>query len=373
MSKTSFDTPTRTGIWNAYKAKCFYCNADIEFKDLQIDHIIPESLSEHELHELILEYGLNESFTVNSFENLVPAHRICNQKKTNDVFNKATIHYYLGLTTKKVRSIVEEISKLKRKSYFNQLKSKIVSALEQDYIDVDELIKLINEKRNVDWYKKEIKLPIAINFEDGPLDIFSFDKNFDNLYNKQIIFGGTYKSIDLRNDSDVDITISNLKEWIEATKNGFYPFTNADIKMSENVDFLANLLKALKSAKLSKVSFLDDPWIDIESIDYLSPKIIYDPEEKLVVNIQNGESIGDIYRKKLIKLVKTDLFDISIEFNGLRTSISEQFRADLNDDGIEDILVRVWYNAINGSLGFGETLVLTRKSTKSLIEPCILN
>lgn len=369
MSKTSFDAPTRTGIWTANKTKCFYCYTDVEFKDLHIDHIIPESILEPQLKELILEYGLNESFTINSFENLVPTHRICNQRKTDDVLNKATILYYLGLNAKKVESVKKEINKLKRKGYFNQFSSKIASALEQDYLNIDELTKIINEKRSTDWIKKEIKLPIAIEFKDSSFDTFAFDNNLDNLYNKKIIFGEVYESIDLKNDSDTDITISTLGEWIEAEKNGFYPFTTADIKMSENVSFLANLLETLKNAKLPKFSFLDNPWIDIKDIDYLSPTILYDPEEKLINNIQNGESIGDLKRQDIVSVTYPDLFDISIQFNGFETSISEQFRADLNDDGIEDIFVRTWHKAINGSLGFGNTLILSKQSTKLLIQP----
>lgn len=371
MSKTSFDTPTRAGIWKAHKTKCFYCYEDLEFKDLHIDHIIPESISGLKIKELILEYGLNESFTINGFENLVPTHRICNQRKTDDVFTKASTLYYLELAAKKVDSVKTEIEKLKRRNYFNQLYSKIASALEQDFINIDELAKMINEKRNFDWNEKEIKLPIAIQFEDGLFDTFSFEESFDNLYDKKILFGGVYESIDLQNDTNVNISISTLREWIEAINNGFYPYTNSDIKMSESVDFLGNLLESIKNAKLPKVSFLDEPWIAINNLDYLSPKILWDPEEILVTNIQNGESIGDLYRKKLINLTETDLFDISIEFDGFETLISEQFRADLNNDGIEDILVRTWCRAIGGSLGFGNTLILTRQSTKSLIEPCI--
>ncbi|KUJ55306.1 HNH endonuclease [Chryseobacterium aquaticum] len=369
MSKTSFDTPTRAGIWSAHGTKCFYCNTDIDFKDLNIDHIIPQSISDHKLKELILEYGLNESFTINSFENLVPTHRICNQRKTDSVFNKSSVLYYLDLNTKKVEFVKAEINKLKRKKYFNQLHSKIASALEQDYINIDELTKIINEKRNIDWVEKEIKLPIAIHFDDASLDTFYFDKNFDYLYDKKIIFGGIYESISLKNDFDEDINISTLREWMEATKQGFYPLTTSDIKLSENVDFLGNLLNTIENAKLPKVSFLNEPWISIDNLDYLSPKILFDPEGILTTNIQNGESMGDLYRKKLINLIETDLFDISIEFDGFETSISEQFRADLNDDGIEDILVKTWYRAISGSLGFGTTLILTKKSIKSLIEP----
>ncbi|SHE78986.1 HNH endonuclease [Chryseobacterium takakiae] len=367
MSKTSFDASTRTGIWKANKAKCFYCYTDIEFKDLHIDHIIPEGLSEEKLKELILEYGLNESFTINSFENLVPTHRICNQRKTDLVFNKASILYYLGLNAKNVELIKREINTLKRNNSFNQLYSKIVSALDQNHINLDDLTNIINEKKSVDWHEKEIKLPIAIDFANDSFNKFSFDINLDSLYDKKMIFGGVFESIDLRNNVNDEVTISNLREWIDATNKGFYPLTNTDIKLSENVDFLDNLLRAIKNAKLPKVSFLDD--ILITDLDYLSPKILFDPEKKFHINIRNKDSVGDLFRKNLVNVTEENLYNISIEFDGFKTSISEQFRADLNDDGIEDILVRKWNRAINGSLGFGETIILTRQSTKSLIEP----
>jgi len=46
----------------------------------------------------------------------------------------------------------------------------------------------------------------------------------------------------------------------------------------------------------------------------------------------------------------------------------EQFRADFNDDGIEDIFVRGWTRSIQGTMGFGFTQILTRPSKRHLMD-----
>jgi hypothetical protein len=52
----------------------------------------------------------------------------------------------------------------------------------------------------------------------------------------------------------------------------------------------------------------------------------------------------------------------------METSLIELFRADFNNDGIEDIFVRGWTRAVGGTLGFGFTSILTRYSNKNLID-----
>jgi hypothetical protein len=46
MSTTNIDIMTRTGLWNAYKQRCFFCKQTLEWDALEIDHIIPEHLVE---------------------------------------------------------------------------------------------------------------------------------------------------------------------------------------------------------------------------------------------------------------------------------------------------------------------------------------
>jgi len=58
-----------------YCGKCAYCGKDIQYKDMQVDHIIPESRFFRFLHRHKNEYKVDD------FINLNPACRVCNHYK----------------------------------------------------------------------------------------------------------------------------------------------------------------------------------------------------------------------------------------------------------------------------------------------------
>ena len=57
----------RVKIWNKYGKKCAYCGKKLAYKDLQVDHIIPQSDIE----------------SSDSIENLNPSCRRCNLYKSS--------------------------------------------------------------------------------------------------------------------------------------------------------------------------------------------------------------------------------------------------------------------------------------------------
>uniref|UniRef100_UPI0026EFF170 hypothetical protein n=1 Tax=Flavobacterium alvei TaxID=2080416 RepID=UPI0026EFF170 len=154
----------------------------------------------------------------------------------------------------------------------------------------------------------------------------------------------------------------------KALNDGFYPLTTYAIKSSSTFTFFEGLIEALEKAKMPKVSFISDPWLEIDMLDYLSPNILMDEEGELLEYIENKLSIGDLVRKGIVKINDSYIYKISLEFGGFETSLIEQFRADFNDDGIEDIFVRGWTRATMGTMGFGFTTILTKLSEKHLIE-----
>ena len=93
-----------------------------------------------------------------------------------------------------------------------------------------------------------------------------------------------------------------------------------------------------------------------------------DFEGKLDEYYKQGLSVGDLVRQGNVKVNESGIYKVSLEFDGMETSLIEQFRADFNNDGIEDIFVRGWTRAIGGTLGYGFTTILTRYSNKHLIE-----
>lgn len=83
-----FSDAERFGVWSAYDGACFWCDEPVRFKDVTIDHILPESLHKdpEKLSEILHEYGLSAQFNLNDFQNWVPAHGKCNQTKSFDLF-----------------------------------------------------------------------------------------------------------------------------------------------------------------------------------------------------------------------------------------------------------------------------------------------
>ena len=61
----------RQKIWLKYNKHCAYCGKEIEYKDMQVDHLRPQRYY----------YSENKNSSVHSFENLMPSCRRCNHYK----------------------------------------------------------------------------------------------------------------------------------------------------------------------------------------------------------------------------------------------------------------------------------------------------
>jgi hypothetical protein len=111
MAKTNFSYAQRFAIYTAHGEKCWLCGKAVELTDMEVDHVIPEWLAGmRELAGILKGFGLSESFDLNSYLNLMPAHDECNKKKGGHVF-EATPLIQLALETcaKKEHRVVEAL------------------------------------------------------------------------------------------------------------------------------------------------------------------------------------------------------------------------------------------------------------------------
>jgi hypothetical protein len=370
MSKTTFDNLTRSALWTAYKCICFYCSQPLDWGDLHIDHIIPESLTQKdEKFEKVKEnLGLEKDFNLNELYNLVPSHSKCNHRKSDNFFSKSTTLFYLSIADKTAFKVKLEIEKLKKNKNKGLILSKLQSALSSNTINEKDLRKILIEAEKRNWNIKEIKLPFGVEFIDKIYDTFYLDTDFSALLDNKLLIHNDEDSLELVNDNNEKVNVSTLNEWKKASIEGFYPLTTYAIKSASIFTFFEELIEALEKAKMPKVSFISEPWLEIDMLDYLSPSILMDVEDELLEHIENRLSVGDLVRLGIVKVNDPYPYKISLEFGSFETSYIEQFRADFNDDGIEDIFVRGWTRAIGGTMGFGFTSILTKLSEKHLIE-----
>lgn len=95
MAKT-ISKKTREAVYNKYSGHCAYCGKKIDYKDMQLDHLIPRQ------RERFKRCSEEE---IECFENYMPSCRRCN-------------HYKRAHSLETFRKMIEEIpSKLYRDNY----------------------------------------------------------------------------------------------------------------------------------------------------------------------------------------------------------------------------------------------------------------
>lgn len=92
----SINKETRQKVYAKYNGRCAYCGQKIEYKDMQIDHLIPKQQA---------EYGKADWQEVENENNYMPSCRRCN-------------HYKRSSSLETFRKMISEIpKKLYRDNY----------------------------------------------------------------------------------------------------------------------------------------------------------------------------------------------------------------------------------------------------------------
>lgn len=163
LAKYNFSVHERWAVFSVYGQHCYLCRCPIDFRSMEVDHILPEKLLDQrsELQEILKSFGLPSSFDLNNFGNWLPACRPCNQKKSSTRFEpipliqlelqrakklaaKAKTVAEDGVTNKKLSNAFATIE---RATDSEHLKPAEVAPLLASYLKTNpELKKLVNEE-----------------------------------------------------------------------------------------------------------------------------------------------------------------------------------------------------------------------------------
>lgn len=116
MSDYNFSEAKKVSIWRGDGEKCFYCRIPVDYREFQVDHIIPEKIFADTLAELRRTI-LPANFEVNSIPNWVTCHQGCNIRKSDFVLDSNALLYYIGMASRRagtVQKIMDEFGVEKR-------------------------------------------------------------------------------------------------------------------------------------------------------------------------------------------------------------------------------------------------------------------
>jgi len=180
-----------------------------------------------------------------------------------------------------------------------------------------------------------------------------------------------FEGISLVHPDDLPrVEVKTCEEYLKYSDQGYFPMSNYDIKMSAFFEKTCGFLKALKNASIPSISFISDANVSLNSHELIPFSIIpnFIPEiDRRIKDYKNlsFKNYMDNYRVKKLEIFENGF---SFEYLGQGVIMIELFRADLNNDGMEDILVHCYNYAVGGSLGYGYNLTITRRSNSDKFE-----
>jgi hypothetical protein len=152
FKKRKFDILERYAIWKFNEERCWLCTEPLLFKEVTIDHFFPENLLlDKPLRDTVLgEYGLNdELFQINGFENWLPSHHKCNEKKSTEPpkFIPGNV-IVISKLIQKSEKVKKTVLKLKKTSQNSKVFARLLYALENQKITTEDLADFINPHLN---------------------------------------------------------------------------------------------------------------------------------------------------------------------------------------------------------------------------------
>lgn len=169
----------RTASWAANDKKCFYCQAPVTFGELELDHLIPASTPLAELENLKSSFPqLPSNFHLDHQINLVPVHRGCNNRKSNQRFCNSALHFFFEIWAKKQRAFQANVARLQLGLERDKVLSSVARALELKTITAEDLAAILCTIPQA--VSKPIPAPLVIDFSIDLLDPSVSDMQYDN-------------------------------------------------------------------------------------------------------------------------------------------------------------------------------------------------
>lgn len=153
MAKYAFSKAQRYALWKIYDAICFWCGEPIRYRDVTIDHVIPEKFADNqdELMRIKIMYSLPQEFHINDYCNWVPCHATCNSSKNDKIFKPSPamvkILEGIGKQAEKAANIEKKVTSDKK---IDATLGKLDALVENEAISNAEIVELFSDTKETE-------------------------------------------------------------------------------------------------------------------------------------------------------------------------------------------------------------------------------
>ncbi len=146
MSTQGISIRVRAALWRAWERRCFFCQTPIAFAELEVDHLIPQSLRDDSrvLCDLLSRLGLPPNFNLASLDNLVPTHARCNRPKSDLVFSDTWLRFCFELARARLPRVKEEIDRITVQTRNERVLVSVADRIERGLLSRDEVLRVLS-------------------------------------------------------------------------------------------------------------------------------------------------------------------------------------------------------------------------------------
>ena len=340
MAQERFSDIHRRALWEAHRKRCLYCREPLLFKELVIDHVIPEKTAKdaNQLADLRISHGLGADFDIVGDENLAPACHACNIGKTDYLLSPERA----ALILTQVAAQLPKFNRLKAR-YQEQASDDAVMlgvsvAIEKGLISPAEVGNILHRYETDD---PEVNLYQSLQFV-GDISVAALRRSeVGRLFDEPLALLNCQPAhLDVEHPDGRRREIRTTREYRDAITQGFIPTCNAMVKMATLFDLplaVFTAIERIERAQPARVSFIREPRTGIIDLKYMPISML--PKGQISQEDADCKTLEEIQSKGNLKLVSSTSYSLHIEYAYFSRIIVEIMRADLNEDGIEDILV----------------------------------
>lgn len=380
MAMQKFSLYQRRAIWEIHGKRCAYCRDPLDYANVEIDHILPESLLQNHvaLEQMLATQGLTSAFDIQGLENLAPSCWKCNNRKSSAAFNPGRLAIELGVAARLKLQIAERIEKLVGAEKLEKLRFALAAAVESGGLSELDVANVVAVARaNAGIFKLSSPQWLV---GDEPLGELSTENQSRYLNAPVALPESMATGLRLQNDENAETFVNTLFEYESAVARGFYVLSTFEMAVASNsFERPLAVLKILVSARVANQSFIDSPRCGLSDISLMPADIMFttadmtsDPACAGQRDALCGKTIQDLVTIGEVKIVRVGSDLCVVEYNGGRTLMFEILRADLNGDGIQDLLIHWGGGSTDGTYSSASIVALTRTSNTALFEPIYL-
>jgi hypothetical protein len=322
-----------------------------------VDHVLPEYLAEdHDKRALVLrDLALPDEWSLTHNHNLVAACDHCNSRKRDRIPEPKQLMLWLTESRDKAPIIGFLREKYERENRADILRVKLEMALAAGHLEENQVRDSLAAALPLP--DAPFRLTTGIELLDGMKISELRASEVELLLDLPIGLGAVLpEGLELEDAEGAKLNVRTCREYRDAVANHYYAATTFAIKMEAYFKRTLGVLSALCACRPAVRSYIRDPRVGICDLEHLPSAVLPlfgEITAAIEQNLRLHPTVGSLVAGGFAKVTSVSSGEVEVLFGHTLIHLREVLRADLDGDGIEDILVSAYIRADGGTFGAG--------------------